>query len=132
MAIRSSNKISPSFSMASLTDMVFLLLIFFMVTSTVVSPNALKLLLPQSNNQTAAKPITSVSITKDFQYYIEKNPVALADLERQLQLKLMDSQDPTIALHAEKTVPIEEVVKVMNIAARNKYKLILATAPEKR
>jgi len=132
MAIRSSNKISPSFSMASLTDMVFLLLIFFMVTSTVVSPNALKLLLPQSNNQTAAKAITSVSITKDFHYYIETNPVALVDLERQLQLKLMDSQDPTISLHADRSVPIEEVVKVMNIAARNKYKLILATAPEKR
>jgi biopolymer transport protein ExbD len=103
-----------------------------MVTSTVVSPNALKLLLPQSNNQTSAKAITSVSITKDFRYFIETTPVALADLERQLQLKLMDSQDPTISLHADKSVPIEEVVKVMNIAARNKYKLILATAPEKR
>ena len=132
MAIRSSNKISPSFSMASLTDMVFLLLIFFMITSTVVSPNALKLLLPQSNNQTSAKAITSVSITKDLRYFIETTPVALADLERQLQVKLMDAQDPTISLHAEKTVSIEEVVKVMNIAARNKYKLILATAPERR
>jgi len=132
MAIRSSNKISPSFSMASLTDMVFLLLIFFMITSTMVSPNALKLLLPQSNNQTQAKAITSVSITKDFRYFIETTPVALVDLERQLQVKLMDSQDPTISLHADKTVPIEEVVKVMNIAVRNKYKLILATAPEKR
>ena len=132
MAIRSSNKVLPSFSMSSMTDLVFLLLIFFMITSTLVSPNALKLLLPQSNNQTSAKAITSVSITKDFQYYIETTPVALIDLERQLQVKLMDSQDPTISLHAEKTVPIEEVVKVMNIAARNKYKLILATAPERR
>ena len=132
MAIRSSNKISPTFSMASLTDMVFLLLIFFMVTSTVVSPNALKLLLPQSNNQTAAKAITSVSIDRNFNFHIEKTPVAFADLERQLQVKLMDAQDPTISLHADKTVPIEEVVKVMNIAARNKYKLILATAPERR
>ena len=132
MAIRSSNKISPSFNMASMTDMVFLLLIFFMVTSTMVSPNALKLLLPQSNNQTAAKAITSVSITQDFRYYIETTPVALTDLERQLQLKLMDSPEPTISLHVHKTVPMEEVVKVMNIAARNKYKMILATAPERR
>ena len=132
MAIRSSNKISPTFSMASLTDMVFLLLIFFMVTSTVVSPNALKLLLPQSNNQTAAKAITSVSITKDLLYYIEKNPVSFADLERQLQLKLMDVQDPTISLNVDKTVAVEEMVKVMNIAARNRYKMILATMPERR
>ena len=132
MAIRSSNKVLPSFSMSSMTDLVFLLLIFFMITSTLVSPNALKLLLPQSNNQTSAKAITSVSITKDLQYYIETSPVAFADLERQLQIKLMDSQDPTISLHADRTVQIEEVVKVMNIAVRNKYKLILATAPERR
>jgi biopolymer transport protein ExbD len=96
-----------------------------------VSPNALKLLLPQSNNQTQAKAITSVSIDRNLNIYIETTPIALADLERQLQLKLMDAQDPTIALHVDRTVPMEEVVKVMNIAARNKYKLILATAPER-
>ena len=114
-----------------MTDMVFLLLIFFMITSTLVSPNALKLLLPQSNNQTQAKAITSVSIDRSLNFYIELAPVALSDLERQLQIKLMDAQDPTIALHVDKTVPMEEVVKVMNIAARNRYKLILATAPER-
>ena len=132
MAIRSSNKILPSFSMSSMTDLVFLLLIFFMITSTLVSPNALKLLLPQSNNQTSAKAITSVSIDRSLHFYIETAPVPLTDLERQLQIKLMESQDPTISLHVDKTVPMEEVVKVMNIAARNKYKLILATAPERR
>ena len=130
MAIRSSNKINPSFSMSSMTDLIFLLLIFFMCTSTLVNPNALKLLLPQSNNQTSAKAITSVSIDKNLNFFIETVPVALADLERQLQLKLMEEHDPTVSLHVDKTVPMEEVVKVMNIAARNKYKLILATAPE--
>jgi biopolymer transport protein ExbD len=130
MAIRTSSKILPSFNMASMTDLVFLLLIFFMITSTLVSPNALKLLLPQSNNQTSAKAITSVSITKDLRFYVETAPVALNDLERQLQLKLVDAADPTISLHVDKSVPMEEVVKVMNIAARNRYKLILATAPE--
>ncbi len=132
MSIRSSNKINPSFSMSSMTDLVFLLLIFFMITSTLVSPNALKLLLPQSNNQTSAKAITSISITKDLQYYIETTPVSLADLERQLQLKLMDAPDPTISLHVDKNVPMGEAVKVLNIGARNKYKVILATAPEGR
>jgi biopolymer transport protein ExbD len=115
-----------------MTDLVFLLLIFFMITSTLVSPNALKLLLPQSNNQTQAKAVTSVSIDKNLNFFIETAPVALLDLERQLQLKLLEAQDPTISLHVDKTVPMEEVVKVMNIAARNKYKLILATAPERR
>ena len=132
MAIRSSNKINPSFSMSSMTDLIFLLLIFFVCTSTLVNPNALKLLLPQSNNQTSARAITSVSIDRNFNFYIETVPVPLPDLERQLQLKLMDAQDPTISLHVDKSVPMEEVVKVMTIAARNRYKLILATAPERR
>jgi biopolymer transport protein ExbD len=114
-----------------MSDLVFLLLIFFMITSTLVSPNALKLLLPQSNNQTSAKAITSVSITKDLHYYIETTPVPLNNLERQLQVKLMNAEDPTFALHVDKSVTMEEVVKVMNIASRNKFKVILATAPEK-
>ena len=133
MAIRSSNKISPAFNMASLTDMVFLLLIFFVCTSTMVSPNALKLLLPQSNNQTQAKASTSVSITKDLRFYIETTPVAsLAELERQLQLKLMNIPEPTISVHVDETVPAGELVKIMNIAQRNKYRTILATRPEGR
>ena len=132
MAIRSSNKVLPSFSMSSMTDLVFLLLIFFMITSTLVSPNALKLLLPQSNNQTSAKVGTTVSITKDLRYYIEGTPVEFNDVERQLQLKLMDVPDPTFSIHVDQSVPTGELVKVMNIAQRNKYKTILATAPEGR
>ena len=133
MAIRSSNKILPSFSMSSMTDLVFLLLIFFMITSTLVSPNALKLLLPQSNNQTQARAITSVSIDRNLNYFIETQPVAsLAELERQLQIRLMDVQDPTISLHTERTITMEEAVKVMNIAVNNRWKMILATSPERR
>ena len=131
MAIRSSNKVLPSFSMSSMTDLVFLLLIFFMITSTLVSPNALKLLLPQSNNQTQAKAITSVSITRELYYYIETTPVAFSDLERQLQLKLMNESDPTISLHVDENVPTRELVKVMNIATNNRWKMILATRPER-
>ena len=99
MALSSRNKVSVAFSMSGMTDIVFLLLIFFMLTSTLIAPNALKLLLPQSNNQTQAKPITTVSITR-------------------------------VSLHADRSVPVEEVVKVMNIARNNHYKLILATTPE--
>jgi biopolymer transport protein ExbD len=132
MAIKTSNKINPGFSLASMSDLVFLLLIFFMITSTMVAPNALKLLLPQSNSQVRAKAITTISIDQNLNYYIETVPIKLESLERQLQLKLMNSDDPTVALHADKSVPVEEVVKVMNIAKNNKYKLILATAPESK
>ena len=121
--------------MSSMTDIVFLLLIFFMVTSTLIAPNALKLLLPQSNNQTAAKAITSVSITKDLKYWINDEGklkrVAFAEIEPFLQNKFGRANDDIfISLHADKSVPVEEVVKMMNIARRNKYKMILATAPE--
>jgi len=117
-----------------MTDIVFLLLIFFMVTSTLVAPNALKLLLPQSNSQTAAKPVTTISITKELQYFINDDGavkrVAFQEIEPFLAQRFGGQEDAYISLHAEKTVPIEEVVKVMNIARKNQLKLILATAPE--
>jgi len=134
MAIRTRNKITSSFSMASMTDLVFLLLIFFMITSTLVSPNALKLLLPQSNNQTNAKPLTTLSISKELNYFINDKgklvQVTFKEIEPFLQKTLGNQPEMYISLHAEKSVPIEEVVKVMNIAQRNKYKMILATSPE--
>jgi biopolymer transport protein ExbD len=129
MALKRRSKVEPSFSMSSMTDIVFLLLIFFMVSSTLIHPNALKLLLPQSNSQVSAKPITSVSITADRNFYLETVPVTLGQLEYLLQQKMKGQDDPTIALHVDRTVPMEEVVKVMNIAKDNKYKLILATQP---
>ena len=136
MSIRTRNKITASFSMASMTDLVFLLLIFFMITSTLVSPNALKLLLPQSNNQTNAKPLTTISISKELNYFVNNNgklvQVSFTEIEPLLKKTLGNQPEMYISLHAEKSVPIEEVVKVMNIAQRNKYKMILATSPENR
>ena len=134
MALRKRNKVQSGFSMASMTDLVFLLLIFFMITSTVVSPNALKLLLPQSSNQTNAKPLTTISITKEIQYYVNNNgkevQVNFNEIEPFLLKTLGNQPEMYISLHAEQSVPIGEVVKLMNIAKRNKYKMILATSPE--
>lgn len=127
MALKKGQKISSAFSMSSMTDIIFLLLIFFMLTSTLVHPNALKLVLPQSKNQTSAKPQTSVSITADLRYYVETKRVTFDELEPTLQAKLGTQPDTYIALHVDETVPMREVVKVMNIAKKNKYKLILAT-----
>ena len=97
-----------------MSDLVFLLLIFFMITSTLVSPNALKLLLPQSNNQTNAKPLTTVSISKELNYYVNNDgkivQVNFAEIEPFLQQTLGNNPETYISLHAEKSVPIEEVV----------------------
>lgn len=130
MAIKSRNKISVQFNMAGMSDIVFLLLIFFMITSTLIHPTALKLLLPQGSSQTSAKPLTTVSITRDIQFYVEDQRVAFEDLEAALRQKIGQSEEMYVSLHADKTVPIEHVVKVMNIAKNNQYKLILATSPK--
>lgn len=123
--------------MSSMTDIVFLLLVFFLVTSTLVNPNALKLLLPKSTNQVAAKPMVSISIkhylqSNTFSYHIngKNTPVAFGDIERLIQNELKEEEEPTLSLHVDKTVPMEQVVNIMNIAKRNQYRIILATAPE--
>ena len=129
MALKSRNKVSPNFNMSSMTDIVFLLLIFFMLTSTLVSPNALKLLLPNSKAKTLEKQTISVSINKNLDFYINKNYVFEDNLENELKQMLSKQEEPAIILHADKTVDIEYVVKVMDIAYRNKYKIVLATKP---
>jgi biopolymer transport protein ExbD len=130
MAINSKNKVGISFSSAGMSDIVFLLLLFFMLTSTLVQPTALKVLLPKGTTQSNARPMTTVSITKDHQYYIEDQPIALENLEAALQAKVGANPEIYISVHADRNVPLEYVVNVMNIAAKNQYKLILATTPK--
>ncbi len=129
MALKRRTKVNPNFSMSSMTDIVFLLLIFFMVTSTLIAPNALKLLLPKSSHQTSATAITTISITNDLNYYIESNQVPIEDIEAILQniFNSENIEEPTISLHCDQNIPIHAMVKIMNIAKDNKWKLILAT-----
>ena len=130
MALSQRNKINLNFSTVGMTDVVFNLLIFFMLTSTLVHPSALKLLLPKGSNQTSAKPLTTVSVTSDLKYYVELQPVSLDELEGVLRQKLGEKPDTYISLHADKSVPFENVVNVLNIAQKNNYKLIIATTPK--
>jgi biopolymer transport protein ExbD len=131
MNLRSRSKVQAEFNMSSMTDIIFLLLIFFMLTSTLVSPNALKLLLPNSSSQTRAKSNISVSIDKDQRYYFGTDAVTLEELRSRLQSRVNSEEDPTVVLNAEKSVPIEAVVQVMNIGNELKLKMILATNPKK-
>ena len=101
-----------------------------MLTSTLIAPNAIKLLLPRSSNQTQASPQVTVSITKEIDFYVGSDKIDFSQLEGRLEQELKFRVEPTLSLHADKSVPVEYVVKVMNIAKRHKYKVILATAPE--
>ncbi len=130
MDLRGRNKISAEFSMASMTDIVFLLLIFFMLTSTLVTTDALDLQLPKAKGKTEKSQDVSVAIRKDLTFYVNKKPVKKEQLETLLKGKLNRSEKPVIILRAEEGVPIEEVVYVMDIANRNNYKIILAVRPE--
>lgn len=130
MNLRGRNKISPEFSMASMTDIVFLLLIFFMLTSPTITPEALDLILPQASGKTTTVQNVSVSITEDLQVYVDDERVSNSGLEQILREKLAGVADPTIILRAEEGVPIESAVSVMDIANRNKYKIVLAVRSE--
>jgi len=130
MAIRSRNKISVNFSMAGMSDIVFLLLIFFMITSTLIHPTALKLLLPKGAHQANAKPLTTVSITSDLLYYVEDQQVSFDNLESTLQARIGSNEEVYVSLHADQSVPWGNIVQVMNIIKNNKYKLIAATTPK--
>ncbi|MCR5013642.1 MAG: biopolymer transporter ExbD [Bacteroidales bacterium] len=137
MAIKTRNKISVSFNSSSMSDLVFLLLIFFMLTSTLVAPNAIKLMLPSSSSKTMAKQTVTVYINDLFQYYVEETPVPDEELANAINTKIAGQADATIVLRSDKSVPVQYVVNVIdavndiNNATQQNHKVILATSPKK-
>ena len=137
MAIKTRNKIGVSFNTSSMSDLVFLLLIFFMLTSTLVVPNAIKLLLPSSSSKTMAKQTVTVYINDLYQYYVEEIPVTDDELANAINAKIAGENDATVVLRSDKSVPVEYVVNVIdavndiNNATGQNHKVILATSPKK-
>ena len=134
MAIKRGSKVDCSYSGSSMTDLMFLLLIFMIIATTLINPNAIKLMLPKSANQLKDKAITTVSIKDNgsnrYTYYVELENVGSREgIECALQKRLEGQEEPTISLHADKSVEWDEIVQVMNIAKDNGYKLIAATQP---
>ncbi len=129
MNFRGRNKVTPEFNMSSMTDIVFLLLIFFMIASTLVTTNAIDILLPKASGKTENKKSVAVSIKKDLTYYIDQKRVGVSVLENELLAALSSQDEPTIVLRAEESVSVKHVVKVMDIANRNKFKVVLAVKP---
>tara|TARA_R100000935_G_scaffold38680_1_gene60059 strand:+ start:178841 stop:179233 length:393 start_codon:yes stop_codon:yes gene_type:complete len=129
MNLRGRNKVSPEFSMSSMTDIVFLLLVFFLLTSPAITPDALDLILPKAKGKSTNQQKASVSITKDGAYYVNKERVSEYQIEKQLQSVLAGQEEPTLILRAEEGVPIEDAVFVMDIANKNSFKVVLAVRP---
>ncbi len=136
MALKRRNKIQATFSMSSMTDVIFLLLIFFMVTSTIVFPNAIKVLLPQSKQQTEAAPQARVTIDENLAYYVAfgneaPTEVAFEQIEPWLQSVKEQHDEMYVTLYADENIPYAKVVEVLNISVENNFKMVLATRPIK-
>ena len=126
MNIRGRNKVTPEFNMSSMTDIVFLLLIFFMIASTLVSADAIDLLLPSSTSKTTQTKNVSVSVNKDLQYFVDMKQVPKSQLETEVLSKLGNSDSRTITIRSDESVDLKHVVYIMDIANRNKIKSTLA------
>lgn len=123
--------------MASMTDIIFLLLIFFMITSTMVSPNAIKVLLPQGSKQTMAKSVSRLIIDKELNIYAangneEERPVTLEELPTVLGEAVNDSTELFVSLYADEAVPYKNIVEILSIANENHFKMVLATRPPEK
>jgi biopolymer transport protein ExbD len=127
MNLKGRNKITPEFNMSSMTDIVFLLLIFFMIASTLTKQlDTIEVKLPQAKGKTENRSAITVTINKSKRFYIDDRLVAKSSLQAQLLSILSTSDSRVIVLRAEQNVPIEEVVYVMGIANQNSIKIVLA------
>lgn len=136
--LKRKTKTIETFSMSSMTDIIFLLLIFFMITSTMVTPNAIKVLLPQGSKQTSAKPLARVIIDKELNFYSafgneDEMPIDPEEITDFLKDCAEKEPEMYVALYADESVPYREIVKVLNIANENNFKMVLATRrPDKK
>lgn len=129
MDLKRRSKVSAEFSMSSMTDIVFLLLIFFMIASTLVTTSALDLVLPKSKAQTVKRKDVTVNISPDQRFSVGGVIVSNAELENEVLKQVGGKEEAVLILRADKAVPYELVVKVMDIAYRNQLKMIAATDP---
>jgi biopolymer transport protein ExbD len=128
MGLRRKNRFAAEVSTASLNDIMFFLLLFFLIVSTVANPSVIKLMLPKaSKSQSLNKQSVSLSITKDKKYYINNTPVIFSGLEAALQKATEGIPEPTIVLRTDKSLQIQDLVDVLNIGNKLKIKMVLST-----
>lgn len=131
MNLKANNKINPLFSMSSMTDIIFLLLIFFMLTASFITPSGLPVSLPSSKSSTIVIQKVSVTITKDLKYFVNDKEINISDIEIHLRNEIGDKEG-LVVLHCDKDVPVEHLVNVAGIATSLEAKVIIATQPSKK
>ncbi len=130
MNLRSKNRISADFNMSSMTDIIFLLLIFFMLTSNFVTPTGLPVSLPSSKSSSIVLEKISVTVKDDLSYYVNDKPVTSEEIESQLAALLQGTEEGVVVLNIDKSVPVEHLAKIAGIATSLNAKVTLATVPE--
>lgn len=128
MNIKSKHKVEVGFSMSSMTDVIFLLLIFFMLTSSFITPSGLPVNLPSSKSSSIIMQKVSVTITKDLQYYVNDKKVSKNNLEMTLR-SAFEGKEGLVVLHCDQSVPVEYLVHVAGIATALEAKVSIATKP---
>ena len=137
MAIKSRNKRKIDFNSSSMSDLVFLLLIFFMLTSTLVAPNAIKLLLPSSSSKTMSKQTITVYVDENNQSYVGEKKINESDLKDEIFVELATQVEGTVVIRSDKTVAVQYIVNIIdavneiNEDTNNKHKVLLATSNKK-
>lgn len=138
MGLKRRSKIDPSFNMSSMTDMMFLLLLFFMIASTMSAPNDLRIKLPQSKSKASTKIVlVKVNIDSEGNYAVAEGngkatPIAFEELEGYLTNAMTRDTSTFVSLHADENIAYKEIVKVLDIANQNKLKIVIATKPESK
>ena len=130
MNLNSRNKVDPAFSMSSMTDIIFLLLIFFMLTASFVTPSGLPVNLPSSRASTIVMQKVSVTVTDDLRYFVNDRPSSAATLKSDLAAELQGTEEGVVVLHIDKGVPVENLVNVASAATELKAKVSIATRPD--
>jgi len=128
MNLRNKSKFRAEVSTSSLSDIMFFLMLFFLITSTLISPSVIKLTLPNSKfHQTVRKTEISISITKDLRYYINNRQVPFDMLEKDLSSQIKNIENVTVVIRCDNKIPVQELVNVLQIGNKLKIKMILAT-----
>jgi len=132
MNLRRRNRLTSEVNTHALNDIMFFLMLFFLICSTLVSPNVMKLLLPKADSGKAmSKQNITVSVSSDLQYYIDNKPVPYETLESTLLQKLSGMEEPTVILKVDKSLQIQNLVDLLSIGTKNKIKMVLATESSK-
>lgn len=129
MDLKPKNKVDAGFSMSGMTDVIFLLLLFFILSNSFITPSGLPVNLPASKSADIVLQKVSVTITKDLKYYVNDKPVSIGQLEGVLRSSLTEKQG-VVVLHCDEGVPVKELVKVAGIATAMEARVSIATKPE--